>query len=277
MHSTTRVILLAAAAVILLSASPAARAQETENERKFSYIPGSPNGPANWSSLNRPFWDACNNESNQAKQSPIDLADDRVKPMLNLGFLDYSYQPAQATIENRGHDIEVKFTENAGRLMINGKPYQLMQLHWHTPAEHTVNGRRYDMELHLVHSDGNNNAVIGNLYEIGNPDPFLLSLEPYIRILIANRTDNSKPMPIGKVDPSIAKSRDAVYYRYNGSLTTPACTEGVIWTVFKRTQTVAKYQLDLLRDAVDDGYENNARPLQKLNNRTISIFKPSIL
>ncbi|BAH94347.1 Os08g0470700 [Oryza sativa Japonica Group] len=169
MHSSTRARLLLAAAVLLLSAAPAARAQETDDERKFGYVPGTENGPGNWSRLD-PRWAKCNTGN---MQSPIDLSHERL--MRNLGYLDYSYLPAEASMVNRGHDIEVKFMGNAGRVVINGKAYKLKQLHWHTPSEHTVNGRRYDMELHLVHDDGNSNtAVIGNLYQIGNPDPFLL-------------------------------------------------------------------------------------------------------
>ncbi|KAF0900566.1 hypothetical protein E2562_032655 [Oryza meyeriana var. granulata] len=267
MHSAARLFLLLAAA-LLLSTAPAARAQETENQKNFSYVPGASNGPENWSKLNT-SWAKCNKGE---MQSPIDLAHERVRLMRNLGYLNYSYRPAEANIVNRGHDIAVEFTGNAGRLVINGKVYQLKQLHWHSPSEHTVDGRRYDMELHLVHDDGNNTAVIGLLYVIGNPDPFLRTLEQFIK-RIADRKDKSEP--IGMVDPRLAKSQDAVYYRYLGSLTTPPCTEGVIWTVFKRVRTVAKYQLDLLREAVADGFENNARPLQKLNNRNISIFIPN--
>ncbi|BAT05842.1 Os08g0470700 [Oryza sativa Japonica Group] len=268
MHSSTRARLLLAAAVLLLSAAPAARAQETDDERKFGYVPGTENGPGNWSRLD-PRWAKCNTGN---MQSPIDLSHERL--MRNLGYLDYSYLPAEASMVNRGHDIEVKFMGNAGRVVINGKAYKLKQLHWHTPSEHTVNGRRYDMELHLVHDDGNSNtAVIGNLYQIGNPDPFLLMLEPFIR-RIADTKDKSEP--IGVVDPQLAKSPDAVYYRYMGSLTTPPCTEGVIWTVFKRVGlTFHKF---ISRDDsllfTPQGYENNARPLQKVNNRNISIFIP---
>uniref|UniRef100_A0A0E0LVT1 Carbonic anhydrase n=1 Tax=Oryza punctata TaxID=4537 RepID=A0A0E0LVT1_ORYPU len=255
MHSTTRarLILLLAAAVLLLSGAPAARAQETDDEREFGYIPDTENGPRNWSSLNT-SWAKCNKGG---MQSPIDLTHESVKPMHNLGYLDYSYRPAEASMVNRGHDIEVKFMGNTGRVVINRKAYQLKQLHWHSPSEHAVNGRRYDMELHLVHDDENNNtAVIGILYLIGNPDAFLLTLEPFIR-RIADTKDKSEQ--IGVVDPQLVKNRDAVYYRYMGSLTTPPCMEGVIWTIFKR------------------GYENNARPLQKLNNRNISIFIPNPL
>nr|TKW10866.1 hypothetical protein SEVIR_6G196000v2 [Setaria viridis] len=206
-------------------------------------------------------------------QSPIDLSDDRVTLVRSLGFLNYSYRPAEASIVNRGHDIQVKFSGDAGRLVINGTVYHLRQLHWHTPSEHTVDGRRYDMELHLVHqTTENKTAVIGVLYETGNiPDLFLKTLEPSIR-RIGDTRDREEP--IGVVDPNGARATGSVYYRYMGSLTTPPCTEGVVWTVFKKVRPVAKYQLEILREAVADGYEDNARPLQEVNNRDISIFRP---
>jgi carbonic anhydrase len=173
-------------------------------------------------------------------QSPIDLSD--AHAVHYLGFLDYLYRPAQATIVNRGHDIQVKFSGYAGRLVINSTVYQLRQLHWHTPSEHTVDGRRYDMELHLVHQTAENKtAVIGVLYEIGGghiPDPFLKTLEPSIR-RIKDMRDREEP--VGVVDPNGARATGSVYYRYMGSLTTPPCTEGVVWSVFKKVPKALDY------------------------------------
>ncbi|RLM61929.1 alpha carbonic anhydrase 7-like [Panicum miliaceum] len=206
-------------------------------------------------------------------QSPIDLSNDRVRLERSLGLLDYSYRPAHATIVNRGHDIMVRFRGDAGRLVINGTVYRLRQLHWHTPSEHTVGGRRYDMELHLVHESAENKAaVIGVLYEVDAvPDLFVKKLEHSIRRV---RDTRDREEPIGPVDPSGARATGSMYYRYMGSLTTPPCTEGVVWTVFHKVRPVDRYQVELLKDAVDDGNRENARPLQAVNNRDISIFQP---
>ncbi|CAO2206997.1 unnamed protein product [Urochloa humidicola] len=261
--------LVAAAFLLLAAAVPAARAEETEHEEEFSYVHGDKNGPEHWGEI-KAEWAACGAGN---MQSPIDLSHDRVSLVRGLGYLEHSYRPAQASIVNLGHEIMVKFEGNAGSLVINGTAYDLKQLHWHSPAEHTVDGRRYDLELHLVHQTADNKtAVIAILYEIGHGhDPLLHQLEPFIR-RIADMRDREER--VGMVDPRVARGRASVYYRYTGSLTAPPCTEGVIWTIIKRVHTVSKHQLELLREAVHDGMEENARPLQEVNNRDISLFRP---
>lgn len=257
------------AAVLLLSAVPAARAQEeTDNEKEFSYVPGAPNGPEHWGDIKEEWADCGRGQM----QSPIDLSDWRVSPMSHLGYLNHTYLPAEATIVNRGHDIMIRFEGDAGSLSINGTPYYLKQLHWHSPTEHSVNRRRYDMELHMVHESAENKAaVIGILYRIGRHDPFLRELEPFLK-KIADKND--RELKVGVVDPCVARGGGNVYYRYMGSLTTPGCKEGVIWTIVRMVRTVSKYQLKLLREAVHDDMKNNARPLQEVNNRDIGIFLP---
>ncbi|KAF8769508.1 hypothetical protein HU200_006545 [Digitaria exilis] len=264
-------VLLAAAFLLAAAAVPGAMAQEeTEDEHEFSYVPGDEHGPAHWGSI-KPEWAACGTGK---MQSPIDLSHERVSLVRSLGYLRHSYAPAEASIVNRGHDIMVRFEGDAGSLVINGTAYYLKQLHWHSPTEHTVDGRRYDLELHLVHESAEKKAaVIAILYEIGaGHDALLHQLEPFIR-RIADKQDREER--VGVVDPRRARGRASVYYRYMGSLTAPPCTEGVIWTIVKRVRTVSKYQLELLREAVHDDMEENARPLQDANNRDVSIFRPS--
>ncbi|KAL5220982.1 hypothetical protein ABZP36_025695 [Zizania latifolia] len=265
---SSRLLILAGAVVVslLLSAAPAARAEDDD----YSYIPGTPKGPENWGNL-KPEWATC---STGKRQSPINLALLELTLAPGLGYLNYTYQNANASVVNRGHDIMVRFDGDAGSLVINDTAYQLRQMHWHTPSEHTIDGKRYDMELHMVHLNAQNEAaVIGILYDVGiQRDEFLYKLEPYIRRIIDQK--DKEVLVDNGVDPSVAKGQDTIYYRYMGSFTTPPCTEGVIWTVVRKVRTVSLTQLALLKAAVLAGNENNARPLQEVNKREIDLFLP---
>ncbi|KAM0938958.1 putative carbonic anhydrase [Dioscorea sansibarensis] len=246
---------------------PSAKPQEIEDEREFSYIPGSPNGPERWGELH-PEWEKC---SNGMMQSPIDLAYQRVRLDPSLGMLRRDYKATNATLKNRGHDIMLEWVGDAGSLSINGTVYFLKQIHWHSPSEHAINGTRYALEAHMVHqSQTQKVAVIGIIYIIGSPDLFLKKLENNIEQLA-----NTGVLQVnaGVVDPKDVKIEGDQYYRYMGSLTTPPCSENVTWTIIKKIKTVSKEQVDLLREAVHDDAMNNARPLQPINGRYIKCYK----
>ncbi|KAJ3677030.1 hypothetical protein LUZ60_002754 [Juncus effusus] len=240
----------------------------SSEETDFGYTPGTENGPEHWGQLNT-NWTICGTGH---AQSPIDLLNERVQVQPYLGRLVRSYQPAKATINNRGHDIEVKWDEDAGSIRIEGTTYNLLQLHWHSPSEHTINGRRYEMEMHMVHTSTDGKiAVIGFLYQYGLPDPFLAEMEPYIK-KVADAT--GKEEEIGLVDASKIKRGSRKYYRYIGSLTTPPCTEGLIWTIVKKVKSVSREQVNLLKEAVSDDMMYNARPVQNIYDRIIGLYVP---
>ncbi|XP_011075611.1 alpha carbonic anhydrase 7-like [Sesamum indicum] len=236
---------------------------ETDDETSFSYIVGAKTGPENWGTLN-PNWTLCGTGKSQ---SPVNILE--VKLNRSLGDLNKNYQPAEALLRNTEHKIEVKWTGNAGGIIINGDEFKLQQSHWHIPAEHTVNGVRFDMELHIVHANsGGDIAVVGILYKLGQADPFLGQFLQYLPL--ATR----EGYPLGSVDPSSINISSREYYRYNGSLTTPPCSENVTWTIFKTVKTVSIEQIDTLKDVIHDENTGNARPIQPLNGRTVYIFEP---
>ncbi|KAF6171506.1 hypothetical protein GIB67_018030 [Kingdonia uniflora] len=84
--------------------------------------------------------------------------------------------------------------------------------------------------------------------------------------------DSHHEVNIGVIDPRHIKMGGRNYYQYIGSLTVPPCTEGVIWTMNIRVSTISKEQMNLMRAAVHDNSEQNARPLQPLNGRDVHLY-----
>lgn len=259
--------------VLLLLLQPTTiKAQEVEDEREFDYTKGSEMGPEHWGDLH-PEWMACKNGT---MQSPIDMSNQRVELVPSSKRIRRNYKPQNATVNNRGHDIMLQWEGDAGSIMINGTEFDLQQAHWHSPSEHTINGRRYAMELHMVHRsvDVNMNeriAVISVLYKIGSPDPFLSQLAANISSL---RNQGDEHRHAGVINPNEIKISGRRFYKYIGSLTVPPCTEGVVWTISKKIRTISMDQVKLLRDAVHDYAENNARPLQLQNHRVVHLYGP---
>lgn len=157
--------------------------------------------------------------------------------------------------------MQLKWETGAGTLEINGTEYVLKQCHWHSPSEHTINGKKFALELHMVHeSQDGKAAVVGILYTIGRPDSFLssvsstykshtISLFNYFskvytlnhfvfhqltdRLRLVAGTGENETIA-GIVNPKEIKIGSRKYYRYMGSLTTPPCTENVIWTIVRK-------------------------------------------
>ncbi|KAJ4704997.1 Alpha carbonic anhydrase [Melia azedarach] len=261
--------------LLVFSHSKSLRAQEIENEREFDYSEGGEKGPKHWGDI-KEEWAACKNGS---MQSPIDMSNERVEVILKSTELQKSYRPWNCTVKNRGHDISVQWWNySAGRIGMNGTVYFLEQAHWHSPSEHTINGRRYDLELHMVHKSLDPNVknkitVIGLLYRMGPPDPFLSKLIENI----TSMADQLEERNMGMIDPKEIRMEGNRYYRYMGSLTVPPCTEGVIWTINKKIGTVSQDQIKALRVAVHDYAEMNARPLQPINQRGIQLYGPNTI
>ncbi|ESQ36084.1 hypothetical protein EUTSA_v10009315mg, partial [Eutrema salsugineum] len=231
----------------IVSISSAASSHgEVEDEHEFNYKKNDEKGPERWGKL-KSEWEMCGKGD---IQSPIDLMNERVNTVSHLGRLNRDYRPSNATLKNRGHDIMLKFEDGAGSIKMNGFQYELQQLHWHSPSEHTINGRRFALELHMVHEGKKGRmAVVTVLYKIGRADTFIRSLEKELEA-ITNMEEAEKN--VGMIDPKQIKIGSRKYYRYIGSLTTPPCTQNVTWSVVRKVRTVTRKQVRLLRVAVHD-------------------------
>ncbi|XP_065868733.1 alpha carbonic anhydrase 7-like [Euphorbia lathyris] len=238
--------------------------EEVEHEKEFDY-----QHPGDWGKIH-PEWAACEHGK---MQSPIDLSGQEVKGVSELGPLKHNYTPAPATLKNRGHDMMLQWdSSGAGTLEINGTEYVLKQAHWHSPSEHTIQGKQYALELHLVHqSKDGTHAVVAFLYQLGQPDAFIECLAKKLEEVAGAE---KQVLAVGPVNPNDIHIDTGNFYRYTGSLTVPPCTENVIWTISKKIKDVTNEQVKLIRVAVHDRHETNARPTQELNGRDVHVNGP---
>lgn len=217
------------------------------------------NGPEHWGEL-APKNLKC---KIGLEQSPIDLG--RAYENDDLAKIKFDYQPQSLTVKNNGHAVQVD-VNNGSQILIGKDKYRLLQFHFHTGSEHTINGRQYPMEVHFVHAnDQGELAVFGMLFEEGEANR---DLEAIIRNVPSTAGENV--VENGQIDLRRLignKTRDE-YYTYSGSLTTPPCSEGVRWLVDTKIRKASREQIEVLSHAV---HGNNARPVQSLNGRTLQL------
>ncbi|WOL09836.1 alpha carbonic anhydrase 7-like [Canna indica] len=241
-------VLSALFALLILQAIAAASAQE------FSYDPTSPFGPANWGGT-------C---ASGQQQSPISIETSNIVNQ-NLGCLQNDYTQSQASLVIEGHAVRVNWNTSPGSLTIDGKTYNLQQCHWHSPSEHHLDGRRYALELHMVHTiSASEVAVVAVLYDLGGPNDFFL--DKLVNGL--NELKTKVSVDLGNLEPPLIGAGEP-YFRYSGSLTTPPCSQTVTWTVMQKVQRISNDQLNSLRAPAND--KDNARPIQAINGRTVSL------
>jgi carbonic anhydrase len=187
------------------------------------------------------------------QQSPIDIA----HPIqAKLGDLALAYQPTPLRILNDGLTVQVNQAPGS-RLTIRDRTYNVVQFHFHTPSEHTVSGRRYPMELHIVHEDSEEEqAVLGVFLDLGATNE---ALEPIWSALPIKKTPETI-VPGVSVDIRRLLPVSMVYYEYIGSRTMPPYTENVRWLVLREPIGVSAAQVSRFKEA----FPMNARPVQPL-------------
>ncbi len=214
-------------------------------------------GPEHWGELTEAF-ERCGDGRNQ---SPINLAD-RVEA--ELGSVRFDYGTGIQSVVNNGHTVKARVGSGA-EMTVNGHRFALEQFHFHAPSEHQVQGEYFDMEGHFVHADADGNlAVVTVMFEEGDASPAVGQLWQAMPMEAgAERTlEDARGFRPGDLLPE-----DKAYYRYNGSLTTPPCSEGVLWLVLKEPVTVSGSQVGLFREAMDNN--DNNRPVQPRNARAV--------
>ena len=215
------------------------------------------NGPEVWGQLN-PEYFLC---AEGKHQSPIDLVNP-IPTKLPLISHEY-YSTTGINIHNNGHTIEVAYPEGSW-IEVEGTRYQLLQFHFHAPSEHTVAGKPFDMELHLVHkSEEGNLAVVGLLIETGNHNAAFDPIWDHLPT-VPGDSQHIEGVTFNALDllPGLKRA-----YRYDGSLTTPPCSEGVQWIVLTTPIEISEAQIAAFKAIIPD----NNRPVQPLNGRKLLV------
>ena len=214
------------------------------------------NGPDVWAQLS-PEYGLC---GIGIHQSPIDI----VNPTpAELPAINFNYQPTSLNIHNTGNTIEVAYPKGSW-VEVDGTKYHLLQFHFHSPSEHTVTGNLFDMEMHLVHeSEDGILAVIGVLIKSGSINTAFNAFWHYLPS-IPDESKQIKNVIVNAFDllPSTKHT-----YRYDGSLTTPPCSEEIKWFVMTTPIEMSESQIAAFK-AILDG---NNRPVQPLNGRELLV------
>jgi carbonic anhydrase len=210
-------------------------------------------GPQAWGHL-KPEFATC---ASGKRQSPIDIRDG-IK--VELEALQFSYKPGGFRVIDNGHTVQVN-VDPGNRIVVQGRQFELSQFHFHRPSEERIDGRRFDMVVHLVHKDAEGRlAVVAVLLESGSAHAVVQSVW------------NNLPLEKGEevaaqttLDPGALLPAERSYFTYMGSLTTPPCSEGVLWMVLKNPVPISAQQIGIFARL----YPMNARPVQSASGRLI--------
>jgi len=243
-------LLLLAIAVtsLLLRTTPVFAA----NSLHWSY--GGVENPTQWGKLSNDFA-TCELGRDQ---SPINIKNAMVDSLAKIKF---DYQPTPLSVINNGHTIQVNYGQGS-TVAIDGEKYDLMQFHFHTPSEHEINNEAAAMELHLVHRNAAGKlAVVGVMLNKGKSNPLIAEI--WKNIPDAGETNASDRL----INAASLLPNKKAYFSYEGSLTTPPCSEDVKWNVLSEPITISEDQITTFQKL----YQVNARPIQPINGRIVKL------
>lgn len=242
----------------LLAGLSGAAALAAESAHHWSY--SGEGAPSHWAQLD-PSYESCGAGKGQ---SPIDIRSHEVTREA-LPALQFYYRPTPLRLVDNGHTVQVS-VEPGSYLQVGKDRYELVQFHFHHPSEERMDGKQYEMIAHLVHRNSKGQlAVVAVPIHTGGENALLASVWSHI----PKHKEQEADVKGVTVNPAALLPTNHGYYTYEGSLTTPPCTEGVRWMVLKSPITASKDEITTFAAL----YPNNARPVQKLNGRQVLATK----
>ena len=214
---------------------------------------GGAGGPEQWGGLKSEF-STC---STGTRQSPIDI---RSGVRVDLEPIQFDYRPSGFRVIDNGHTIQVN-VGGGNSIEVQGRRYDLVQFHFHRPSEERIDGRQFDMVAHLVHKDPEGRlAVVAVLLDRGSVHPLVQTIWNNLPLEKGEEVAAKAALDMNHLLPA-----DRRYFTYMGSLTTPPCSEGVLWMVMQQPVPVATDQINVFSRL----YPMNARPIQSAAGRLI--------
>jgi carbonic anhydrase len=212
-----------------------------------------PAGPQTWGGL-KPEFSLC---SSGQRQSPIDI---RGGLAVDLDPVKFSYTDSRFGVIDNGHTVQANIAPG-NSMEIGGKRYDLVQFHFHRPSEERIDGRQFEMSVHLVHKDDMGKlAVVGILVDKGPPQAAVQKVWNSLPLEKGEEAAARGALNLEELLPA-----DRRYFTYMGSLTTPPCSEDVRWVVMRQPVTMSPDQIELFARM----YPMNARPVQQASGRRI--------
>ncbi len=210
-------------------------------------------GPAEWGKL-RPEFSAC---AKGQRQSPIDI---RGGIRVDLEPIKFQYRPSGFNVVDNGHTVQANIG-HGNSIEVGGRRYDLVQFHFHRPSEERINGKQFELVAHLVHKDPEGRlAVVAVLMDQGKQHPMVQLV--WNSLPLEKNEEYPSAVPL---DMNLMLPEDRRYYTYMGSLTTPPCSEGVLWLVLKQPAQLSAEQLAVFTRL----YPMNARPIQQASGRML--------
>jgi carbonic anhydrase len=211
-----------------------------------------------WGELS-PKFAAC---SQGKDQSPVDINNLNNIKVENSARIEFNYQPSDVEVINNGKTIKVDY-QPGNILSINDEVYELLQFHFHTPSEHTIENKSFAMALHLVHQNkAGKLAVVGVMINSGAENPVITSI--WNAIPKGEQAESKNRI---NIDAASLLPKDKTFISYYGSLTTPPCSEQVSWNVFLEPIELSSEQIETFASI----YPYNARAIQPLNGRSLKL------
>jgi len=243
---------LALIVAFMLAFGTTSVAQEHQPEHTWDY--GDTLGPSHWGDL-KPEFATCKTGH---RQSPIDIRNAR---KTDLPAIEFDYKASPLHIIDNGHTIMINYAPGSS-ISVGGKKYVLKQFHFHRPSEEKINGKGYDMVVHLVHADeAGNLAVVAVLLQRGQDNPLIHELWNDL----PKEKEKEELLDNVQIDVTQLLPADHGYYTFPGSLTTPPCSENVTWFVLKHPLAVSSAEINQFSKL----YRHDARPTQPPYDRAV--------